>query len=79
MTAQLIAGFELLMAGMGIVFLFLALLVIASVIMSKIVLYYFPEVTEVSTTGNMANNDQHITAAITTAVHKYRMKHKAKH
>ncbi len=75
MTAQLSAGLELLMTGMGIVFLFLALLVIASVIMSKIVLYYFPEESVVTATGK---TDADITKAITTAVNQYRAKYQEK-
>lgn len=78
MTAQLTTGLELLMVGMGIVFLFLALLVILSVIMSRLVMRYLPEATDVAPTRSVVGNDQKVTAAITSAVHRYRIKHKPK-
>ncbi|MCK5192033.1 MAG: OadG family protein [Methylococcales bacterium] len=78
MTTQLTAGLELLMVGMGIVFLFLALLVILSVLMSKLVLRYLPVDADVAPARGIVGIDHKVTAAITSAVHQYRIKHKQK-
>jgi oxaloacetate decarboxylase gamma subunit len=61
-------------AGMGIVFLFLALLVVLINIMSALVLRYFPEIPSQKKTvpGITADIDKSIIAAITAAVHMYR-------
>lgn len=79
--AELIgSGVELMLIGMGIVFLFLAMLVIAINLMSALVQRFFPEppvtpVTLPMPTANTGNMDKNIVAAISVAVHQYRNKH----
>jgi oxaloacetate decarboxylase gamma subunit len=76
MTEQMTSGFELMFAGMGIVFLFLTLLVVLINIMSTLVQRYFPEILPAKTVpGITADIDKSIVAAITAAVHLYRKKH----
>jgi oxaloacetate decarboxylase gamma subunit len=73
MTEQMTSGFELMFVGMGIVFLFLALLVVLINIMSALVLRYFPEIPASKTVpGITVDIDKSIVAAITAAVHMYR-------
>jgi oxaloacetate decarboxylase (Na+ extruding) subunit gamma len=45
MTEQIRSGIELMFAGMGIVFVFLAMLVVAINLMSAMIQRYFPGVT----------------------------------
>ncbi len=72
------SGLELMFAGMGIVFLFLAMLVVAINTMSGLIQRYFPEapVTSINVpvAANVAMDKSHI-AAITAAVHQYRSSH----
>ncbi len=76
MTEQMTSGFELMFAGMGIVFLFLTLLVAAINTMSALVQRYFPEIPVSKTVpGISADIDKNVVAAITAAVHQYRKKH----
>jgi oxaloacetate decarboxylase gamma subunit len=76
MTEQMTSGFELMFAGMGIVFLFLTLLVVLINIMSTLVQRYFPEIpTSKIVPGITADIDKSVIAAITAAVHQYRKKH----
>jgi oxaloacetate decarboxylase gamma subunit len=77
--AELISdGLELMFAGMGIVFLFLAMLVVAINAMSGLIQRYFPEAPATSMSipvaSNTATDKSHI-AAITAAVHQYRSSH----
>jgi|TARA_Y100000310_G_C20636522_1_gene791474 oxaloacetate decarboxylase gamma subunit len=73
-------GFGLMLLGMGFVFVFLCLLIIATGLMSKLINQYFPEATPVAkkpsvapTTSNSASaTDPKITAAITAAIHQHR-------
>ncbi len=59
--------------GMGIVFLFLIMLVIAINIMSALVQRYFPDIPASKTVpGITADIDKSVVAAITAAVHQYR-------
>ena len=76
MTNQLTEGLELLLVGMGIVFLFLALLVVAVTIMSRLVLRFLPEKADLPLMQSGAGNDHSITAAISAAVYQYRAKYK---
>ncbi|MDD2801862.1 MAG: OadG family protein [Methylobacter sp.] len=76
MTELMSSGIELLMAGMGIVFLFLAMLVVAINIMSAVVLRFFPDEPKASSPSVVSTNDKRIVAAITAAVHQYRHDHK---
>ncbi len=76
MTEQMTSGFELMFAGMGIVFLFLTLLVVLINVMSALVQRYFPEIPMSKTVpGITADIDKSVVAAITAAVHLYRKKH----
>ncbi len=73
MNEMLSSGVEIMLLGMGIVYGFLAMLVMAIGAMSKLVLRYFPD--------HPLNPRQHqieeagVMAAITAAVHQYRRKH----
>jgi oxaloacetate decarboxylase gamma subunit len=78
MTDHVTAGLELMMVGMGIVFLFLALLVVAVIIMSRLVSRYLPETPDVIPARAVAGNNGNVIAAITVAVHKYRAEHRPK-
>jgi oxaloacetate decarboxylase gamma subunit len=78
MAELMSSGFELMFAGMGIVFLFLAMLVVAINSMSGLIQRYFPEEPATSMSipvaANTAIDKSHI-AAITAAVHQYRGSH----
>lgn len=78
MNEMMSSGIELMLTGMGIVYLFLAMLVVAIKIMTSIVTRYFPEApAEITATpASKATDDPLIIAAITAAVHQYRSKHK---
>ena len=67
--------YELMIVGMGIVFLFLALLVVAINLMSTIVQRFFPEPPKPEKIINV-NVDKATVAAITAAVHQFRSKDK---
>jgi oxaloacetate decarboxylase gamma subunit len=76
MTEQMTSGIELMFVGMGIVFLFLAMLVIAINIMSALVQRFLPEIPVSKTVpGISIDIDKSIVAAITAAVYQYRKKH----
>jgi oxaloacetate decarboxylase (Na+ extruding) subunit gamma len=77
MTELMSSGVELMFAGMGIVFLFLTMLVVAINIMSSLVQRFFPEApTQAAITAKVSNGiDKSIIAAITAAVHQHRSKH----
>lgn len=68
------AGIELMFVGMGIVFLFLALLVLAVNLMSQSIQYYQPE-EELGAVTN-GNTDSGVIAAISAAIKQYRSKHR---
>ncbi|MFA5921914.1 MAG: OadG family transporter subunit [Methylococcaceae bacterium] len=78
MTELMSSGVELMFAGMGIVFLFLTMLVVAINIMSSLVQRFFPDVPPlvVAATTVSGGIDKSIIAAITAAVHQHRSKHK---
>jgi oxaloacetate decarboxylase gamma subunit len=77
MTEQLSSGIELMIVGMGIVFLFLIMLVVAINIMSALVQRYFPDGPATAAASvNAGGLDKSVVAAITAAVHHYRNKHK---
>lgn len=76
MTEQMTSGFELMFVGMGIVFLFLTMLVVAINLMSTLVQRYFPEIPSSKTIPGITTDiDKSVIAAITAAVHQYRKKH----
>ncbi len=78
MAELMSSGMELMFAGMGIVFLFLAMLVVVINVMSGLIQRYLPEdsniANNITTVPNVASDNRHI-AAITAAVHQYRSKH----
>jgi oxaloacetate decarboxylase gamma subunit len=78
MTEQMSKGIELMLAGMGIVFLFLTMLVLAINMMSALIQRFFPDAPSLAgTTATRSSGiDENIIAAITAAVHQHRNKHK---
>jgi oxaloacetate decarboxylase gamma subunit len=73
MTELMASGIELMIVGMGIVFLFLAMLVVAINTMTYIIQRFFPEVPAIPSTQVGASGiDKPTVAAITAAVHLYR-------
>ena len=78
-------GIELMLYGMGTVVLFLALLVVAIVIMSRLVSRYFPE-EESSAAAALQKlrgraqpqsaDDPNLVAVITAAIHQHRINKK---
>ena len=77
MTELMISGIELMIVGMGIVFLFLAMLVFAINSMTFLVLRFFPEVppTAITVPTVPLGTDKTTIAAISAALHQYRSKH----
>ncbi len=74
-------GLELMLYGMGTVVLFLALLVVATTAMSRLLTRYFPQEQELSSAeaalrrlhaNKQAAADPALAAAIGAAVHRYR-------
>ena len=74
MNEMLSAGIELMLIGMGIVFSFLTMLVLAITGMSTIIQRYFPDAPQVHPAGK-AIDDAGVVAAITAAVQQYRKKY----
>jgi oxaloacetate decarboxylase (Na+ extruding) subunit gamma len=74
MNEMLSAGIELMLIGMGIVFAFLAMLVVAITTMSSVVQRYFPDVPSSHLPGQHFD-DPGVIAAISAAVHQYRKKY----
>lgn len=80
MTELMTSGIELMMVGMGLVFLFLAMLVLAINLMSALVQRYFPDAPPVTSTARApfsaeAGVEGGVIAAISAAVHQYRTRH----
>ncbi len=74
--AELIGdGVELMIVGMGIVFLFLALLVVAINVMSALVQRFFPDAPRAVKVVKI-ETDKATVAAISAAVHQYRSKNR---
>lgn len=80
MNETMTQGVELMFSGMGIVFLFLAMLIGAVKLMAYCVGNFFPEEAQaisVAPKPATRNTDAPaVTAAITAAVHQHRAKHK---
>ncbi len=77
MNEMMSSGIELMLIGMGIVFAFLALLVLMVNIMTSVILRFFPEnpmtvITPAS--ASTSHTDAGVIAAISAAVHQYRNK-----
>ena len=75
MTELIGSGIELMIAGMGIVFVFLIMLVFAINLMSALVQRYFPEKPH-DFGKTYPGVDKSTVAAITAAIHQYRRKHR---
>lgn len=74
-------GIELMLFGMGTVFVFLALLVLITTAMSALLRRYIkPEPAPVLPGANAqqitGDNDEQLIAVIGVAIHKYRSRHK---
>lgn len=65
------SGVELMLAGMGMVFVFLAMLIGAVNLMTTLVMRFFPEA-PAKTTPPTTVTDAATVAAIGAAVHQYR-------
>jgi oxaloacetate decarboxylase gamma subunit len=76
MTDLINAAVELMIVGMGIVYLFLALLVAAVNAMSRVLRRYFPDAPPPALHTINPGADAGITAAIAAAVYRYRATHK---
>ena len=76
MTEELSLGLELMFVGMGIVFLFLAMLVVAINVMSALVQRLFPEAPVPPNPVLSTSLDKSVVAAITAAVHQHKNRHK---
>jgi oxaloacetate decarboxylase gamma subunit len=80
MTELMTSGIELMMVGMGIVFLFLAMLVLAINLMSALMQRYFPDAPPAPAAGRPPAGgtgvDAGVIAAIAAAVHQYRSRPK---
>jgi oxaloacetate decarboxylase gamma subunit len=79
MNEMMNSGVELMLIGMGIVFAFLALLIVMVNIMTAVIQRFFPEdpVLDISSvSASTSHTDTGIIAAISAAVHQYRSKYK---
>jgi len=79
MSEMMSSGVELMLIGMGIVFAFLAMLIVMVNIMAAVIQRYFPEqpinaITPAS--ASTSHTDAGVIAAISAAVHQYRNKYK---
>lgn len=78
MNELMSSGIELMLIGMGMVYSFLAMLVVAIKTMSSLVLRFFPDMPVGRHPGTHHGDDLGTIAAISAAVHQYRMKHQKK-
>ena len=74
MNEMLSSGIELMLLGMGIVYGFLAMFVLAISAMSAVVQRYFPDLSAQQISARQIE-DAGVLAAITAAVHQYRKKY----
>ena len=78
MNELMSSGIELMLIGMGMVFSFLAMLIVTIKVMSATVLRFFPELPRGQHPGTHHGDDLGTIAAISAAVHQYRLKHQKK-
>lgn len=78
MNELMSSGIELMLIGMGMVYSFLAMLIVAIKTMSALVLRFFPELPAGQHAGTHHGDDLGTIAAISAAVHQYRKKHQNK-
>jgi oxaloacetate decarboxylase gamma subunit len=76
MNELMTSGIELMLIGMGMVFGFLAMLIVAIKTMSALVLRFFPELPAGQHAGSHHGDDLGTIAAISAAVHQYRKKYR---
>lgn len=75
----LMEGLGLMTFGMGFVFVFLTLLVIATALMSRMVMRFVPVSAKVERIQHLtvrASADDEIVAVMGAAVHRYRQRHR---
>jgi len=78
MNEMMSAGVELMAIGMGIVFAFLALLIVMVNLMTSVIQRFFPEthIADLNPASALTSHtDAGVIAAISAAVHQYRNKH----
>ncbi|MCQ8105548.1 OadG family protein [Methylomonas sp. SURF-2] len=75
MNELMSSGIELMLLGMGIVYSFLAMLIVAIKLMSALVLRFFPEMSAGRHAGTHHGDDLGTIAAISAAVQQYRKKY----
>ncbi len=78
MSEMMNTGVELMLIGMGIVFAFLALLIVIVNIMTAVIQRFFPEapITAVPLSASTSYTDASVIVAISAAVHQYRGRYK---
>ncbi len=76
MNEMMSTGIELMVIGMGIVFLFLAMLVVVIDGMFALITRYLPQPTPELVKQTYQDNNPQLIAAISSAVHHYREKHR---
>lgn len=79
MSEMMSSGIELMLIGMGIVFAFLAMLIVMVNIMTVVIQRYFPEqpISAINpASASTSHTNAGVIAAISAAVHQYRNKYK---
>ncbi|MBL4826410.1 MAG: OadG family protein [Spongiibacteraceae bacterium] len=72
-------GAELMLYGMGSVFVFLVILIVVTTIMSSLLQRFIKPAPELESQGGViqtGGNDNQLIAVISAAIHKYRSRHK---
>ncbi|MCK4494174.1 MAG: OadG family protein [Methylococcales bacterium] len=77
MNEMMSTGVEIMLVGMGSVFSFLGMLIVAVNLMATTIQRFFPDTTPELAKKNRAETviDTKVIAAVTSAVHQYRVKH----